>query len=824
MSDRDEDELSTKKRRSRACDQCRKRKVRCDGSEEEGKSCSTCAAFKSKCTYTATTEMRKKRYVEDEYVRALESEVMKLRLTVRQLQSRLTELERPHVAIASTTSSPTFSDPPPTIDISVKQEETGEDEGLVEGLKYMILDERRVHFMGRSSSFPLMKAAMKMKQELVKDNTSPLLNGGYHPLMPSKRRPEFWISTMDFIPPELPYTDFPEPSLMNDLLDNYFQKIHRNFPLLHRPTFLQNIASGLHLIDEGFGATVLLVCALGARFSYNPAALMPGLTSWHWAGWRWFQQVRAMRKLIPLTMTTLYDLQVAALAGAYVAVLSMPQSNYAIMGYAVRLAQDLGAHRRVAYEPEPTVEGELRKRAFWCLLVMDRGACSNLGRPCDVKDEDFDIGYPIECDDEYWVTDDPQRAFKQPVGQPSTVAYFNCALKLERIHVHTLRTIYSPQGAKSLSDPERAQQIVAELDSELNQWVDSIPEHLRYDPNREDVPFAGQSASLHASYHSLRIFIHRPFIMTPRRHVPLPFPSLAICTNAARSCIQVLDRYFTLSGQALVFRYHLTSLFSSVIILLLHVWSETQSGSTTDVTKELEYVHKALRIFKDLEERWNVAGQFWDIIHDLMTAVEATQNGSACGVHEHRQDDDIVPAHDVYLTSQMPVQQPSADVPPTYDNDVQQQLRTVADLPDYPQANLDYAPPPRVDGSSRPSRLPNSQSPGSNSFWHDLQAQQEMDAQGQFGPLPPLNSACTPDPDLDAIFADLLPSLSHEGPFAAMARGMPHNFAPGQLFGRAGGGVPEGQPYEHSGGFMDTRFVSPGMPSVWGAGTQGSSL
>ncbi|EKM58699.1 uncharacterized protein PHACADRAFT_253186 [Phanerochaete carnosa HHB-10118-sp] len=741
-----------------------------------------------------------------------------------QLQSRLAELERPHVTSASISNSSTYSpsgDPPSATNVSVKQEETGEDEGLVEGFKYIVIDEKRVRFMGRSSNFPLMKAAMKMKQELAKDSGSPLLSGGYNPLMPSKRRPEFWLSIMDFIPPELPYTDFPEPSLMNALLDNYFQDIHRNFPLLHRPTFLQNIASGLHLIDEGFGATMLLVCALSARFSYNPAALTPGLASWQWAGWQWFQQVRAMRKLIPLTATTLYDLQVAALGGAYVAALSMPQSNYAVIGCGLRLAQDLGAHRQMAYGPEPTVEGELRKRAFWCLLAMDRGMCSILGRPCDVQDEDFDVDYPIECDDEYWVTEDPQKAFKQPVGRPSTVAHFNCAMRLERIHAHVLRTIYSPQGAKSLSDPERAQQIVAELDSELNQWVDSIPEHLIYDPSREDVPFAGQSASLHASYHSLRIFIHRPFIMTPQRRVPLPFPSLEICTNAARLCIQALDRYFALSGQALVFRYHLASLFSSVIILLLHVWSETQSGSATNVTKELEHVHKALRIFKDLEERWSVAGRFWDIIHDLMTAVESIQNGSACGMHEHRQDDGIVPAHDICSAS---LTQRSANVPPTYDNGVQQQPLIAANPPNYSQANFNYAPPPRVYGSSGSSMLPSSDAFDSDSFWHDPPTQQQMDAQGQFGSLPPLNGAYTPNPDLDAIFADLLPTLSREDPFATMARGMPQYFGSGQLFegvGPGGGGGSGGQPHVHSGGFVDTGFVTPGMPYAWGAGTQG---
>lgn len=65
-----------------------------------------------------------------------------------------------------------------------------------------------------------------------------------------------------------------------------------------------------------------------------------------------------------------------------------------------------------------------------------------------------------------------------------------------------------------------------------------------------------QSTSLFAAYHAIRIIIHRPFIPMPRKPSPLPFPSLAICTNAARSCIQVLDRYFARFGPVFVHNHH----------------------------------------------------------------------------------------------------------------------------------------------------------------------------------------------------------------------------------------------------------------------------
>lgn len=98
---------------------------------------------------------------------------------------------------------------------------------------------------------------------------------------------------------------------MNELVEKYFELHHPMFPLLHHPTFEQGIRTGLHTRDEGFGATVLLVCAIASKLSEDPAVLPSGTHSRHWAGWQWFEQVCLRRKLIALASPTLYDLQIA---------------------------------------------------------------------------------------------------------------------------------------------------------------------------------------------------------------------------------------------------------------------------------------------------------------------------------------------------------------------------------------------------------------------------------------------------------------------------------------------------------------------------------
>lgn len=132
---------------------------------------------------------------------------------------------------------------------------------------------------------------------------------------------------------------------------------------------------------------------------------------------------------------------------------------------------------------------------------------------------------------------------------------------------------------------------------------------VRWDPNREDPKFFNQSVVLWTAYYHTQILIHRPFIPSPSRPSPLSFPSLAICTNAARSCIHVVDMQYQ--------KYPMTSpqvqmaVFTSGIVLLLSIWGGKRSGLTTDPNKEMVDVHKCMAVLKGCEGIWHSAGRLW---------------------------------------------------------------------------------------------------------------------------------------------------------------------------------------------------------------------
>ncbi|KAJ7925130.1 fungal-specific transcription factor domain-containing protein [Mycena leptocephala] len=354
---------------------------------------------------------------------------------------------------------------------------------LTEDFQNLSIVQARHRFHGKSSGAMLVKAAVQLR-EGYEDKDIPW----------SSRRMHYW--TYNPVKYRIPHVGpfvFPDSDLLSTLIDLYFVNKNLYFPVLHRPTFERSIADGLHTRDASFGAIVILVCAIGSRFSNDVRVCPPGAEPLR-CGWEFFDQLPLQLDHV-LEPPTLYHLQFYCLATSFLE-FSAPTACWPLIGIGLRLAQDVGAHRQRESGFRPTVESELWKRGFWVLVSFDRLVSMALGRSCATHSEDLDAELPIECDDEFWENEDPTKAFVQPEGKPSRITFFNCYLRLNNILAFCLKLLYSLNKTKKLlahRDPDWEEHIVAEIDSALNGWVDSIPPHLRWDPNRRDEAFFDQS-------------------------------------------------------------------------------------------------------------------------------------------------------------------------------------------------------------------------------------------------------------------------------------------------------------------------------------------
>ncbi|KAE9391079.1 hypothetical protein BT96DRAFT_888853 [Gymnopus androsaceus JB14] len=479
------------------------------------------------------------------------------------------------------------------------------------------------HF-GKSSNMMMMKTAVMIKEEILGERLH---------ADSASRRMEFWTShPWERVPKHLhrPLT-FPEDDLLRSLCDLYFIHVHPYIPLMYQVQFEKAISDGLHLQDRKFGLVVLGVCAVASKFSDDPRNLVDGTSNEHSLGWRWYEQTSFLRGSF-LEPPSLYDLQCCCLSALYLMGTSVSDSMWVIVGLGIRLAKDMGLHRKKKRRPglerpsaKRTVQSELCTRVFWVLLNFDIILSIAFGRPRATTSDDFDLELPIECDEIYWETEDPEKAFVQPPGVPSRLSFFIFHCKLLEIAGFAQRALFSVNRSKfwkkiGNETSNWEQKAVIELDSALNEWFSSVPEHLKWDPNGENNIFFRQSSILQTVFYWAQLQVHglfvhaRPGQSNSILRQPSNSPSLVICCNAARCCIKILDIQHRLH-----MRHHiifLAPVFSCAIILYLQAARRRQF---TDVSKDLQDVYRCLQIISFYDKRYQSAGRLYDVLSSMLS-------------------------------------------------------------------------------------------------------------------------------------------------------------------------------------------------------------
>src|SRR6201989_3392952 len=99
------------------------------------------------------------------------------------------------------------------------------------------------------------------------------------------------------------------------------------------------------------------------------------------------------------------------------------------------------------------------------------------------------------------------------------------------------------------------------------------------------------------TYHYVQITIPRPFIpvlATSNKSSPLGFPSLAICTNAARAASHVLEAMAASDAEITPFVYVIA--FTVGTILIISIWGVKKNKLKVDLSSQMADVHRCIRV------------------------------------------------------------------------------------------------------------------------------------------------------------------------------------------------------------------------------------
>ncbi|WVQ76607.1 hypothetical protein IAR50_006280 [Cryptococcus sp. DSM 104548] len=681
----------------RACDACRRKKIRCErsmSSSSANAKCAHCDRFAYGCTYLEESTRRKS--PTKAYVRMLEQRCSRLEMMLQEvypdinlddfvgpsleLESFDLESYQEELRALSIPDYPTLKSlhpiPPPlprplspqrtnTLKDSVSLikesggdrydeeiEHTSDDSAAVaSSLRKLKIHQVQWRHHGRASGAHLVCHYQDLKQEAGE-------SGNIFETLSRNKREDFWqvpewelfVSEVGQNP--LDYSIWPEKGLDQQLINAYFDHVNIILPLLNRPLFQREYDTGLFKTQQRFGRVCLLIFACGARF-YNATETFwpPELSSargrsrdydsqWlpYSAGWKYLRMALRMGHN-PLHMPDLHELQSQVLICCFIQASTTPQMSAHLAGSALRSSQELGIHLSSVLERLEPIERELYKRAFWCLYHQDRYSCAMVGRSVAMADIDLDAPFPEDVDDEYWAIDG-RASFRQPVGKVSKVAMFIQLLKLDQILGKVLQLLYSARQGRGRRATNRASAI--ELDSALEQWADNVPDTLRWDASRSNFTLFQQTSCIWAYHGFVKMLIHRNFI-PPKRKVATTdqLSSLASCVTAALSVCSISQAVLQRGrqeccqpGHSLDVSFKIPSWLAG-IILLVSIYSVEQTA--VERQRAEEGIRACLAASRELEVIWKQGGKVSDFLAQFLIEAE-TLNGKRLEVSNTRKD------------------------------------------------------------------------------------------------------------------------------------------------------------------------------------------
>ncbi|KAI8625154.1 N-terminal binuclear Zn cluster-containing protein [Xylariaceae sp. FL1651] len=587
------DDVNEAKRRriARACDMCRKKKIKCDGKLP---ACTHCINYKTDCVFT---QVEKKRSPPKgaKYIEGLENRLGRMESLLRlsgllgdddeatdlaTLEKRLAEKHQQskhasHISQASqsnptspsqATSAPdgfestpqsALTSPEPTREREFKRDHSpppdAKSEEEVAALSEMMCslvtnNQGETRYIGSSSGFSIFSPkGIQWVNERTGDTSFQRMISevSIDDHKWTQWKPEVF-SDLFRRPVFRPLP--PKPEALS-LLKDFFENFNCIFPLFHQPTFM-------HLVErqyssnpyEGSGWWASLNCVFAIAHRLR---VMSNLVPAEEDEKAWAYIKNAMGVFTELTMRNTDLLSVQALLGIalFMQGTPNPQPSFLLVAAAIRLSHSIGLHKRgTGFNLNP-IEIEQRKRVFWIAYMLDKDLCLRSGRPPAQDDDDMNVELP-DADPADHIGNIPLANGKGKMN------LFRVMCELAVIQSRIYKKLYSTKATK-LSDGELLQTI-GELDKELETWKDNID--IDYRPEHEikasHTPLILHIVMLHFSYYNALTTIHRMSIhhgfwtsrlanfaiqgLNARPLNPRVFSSAALCASAARATISLL--------------------------------------------------------------------------------------------------------------------------------------------------------------------------------------------------------------------------------------------------------------------------------------------
>lgn len=687
FDDKQDEQGDPKRRRiAKACDACRKKKIKCDGQQPK---CGHCQNYKTDCVFT---HVEKKRNPPKgaKYIEGLENRLGRMEkllklsgllsedevngVDLKTLEQRLAQQSSPQMSDRSQRSnsypnqlshqnshsghgSPNGLDYMPSpqsrdssratsepregviLEANQKKFNTDDVEQLSDLMCSLVTNNcGDTKFIGSSSGFSILspKGIQWVNEKTGDDSFQKMISyAAVNNTMWHHWRPDVFGDIFARRGP----TRLPPKDETVSLVKEFFESFNIVFPLFHEPTFwwlVEKQYSNDPYEGSGWWASLNVALAIAYRIRVVKNLSLGDDDN---KAWSHFRNCLAVHSELTLRNTDLLSVQALIGMSLFMQGTPNPQPSFSLIGAAIRLMHSIGLHKRSSGFGLNKMEVEQRKRVFWIGYMIDTEQSLRSGRPPLQDDNDWNVALPAE------EPEDGVGVVSTDTGEKINLFRKLCEFALISSKVYD--RLYSVKASKQ-SDGELLNTI-GELDRELEEWKDSFPQDFRpeHEPKSRDHALMLQMVTIHFGYYNCLTTIHRmsvhhgywtsrlsDYAINGRNVKPLNprvYSSAALVVQAARASINLI-KYIPQGDYACVWLI-LYYPVSSLITLFANILQNPQDPRARADLKLMSVVVNFLsRICLEEETKsmrlmYSVTKEFERIANVVLNKAEREMNG-----------------------------------------------------------------------------------------------------------------------------------------------------------------------------------------------------
>ncbi|KAH6644375.1 fungal-specific transcription factor domain-containing protein [Boeremia exigua] len=347
-----------------------------------------------------------------------------------------------------------------------------------------------------------------------------------------------------------PY-ELPDPEIAERLLECYLSTVHNSFPIVpssfedqvRRFTFSLK-QNRVFRVPDRWRALLNLVFAIGAKYSHLIGYEWQGPDRDHLVYMTRASRLLGMNDVVALTSEPdLTLVQATAVFSLYFLVIGHVSRAWLTIGIAIRIAMSLGLHLRNEVPGADSSKKETLVRTWWSLHSIECLVSSITGRPPTIPIEDSTVPLPKGLKAEsHPVTKRPssnQDQLPPPEGKLRTSSstgmddYLSSTLNIAILTQKALSGLYAPRTA--VQSWQEIQTRIKNLLQDLEDWS-RLALNGSHAPGSEQLEREYMLLQMH--YWSTKILITRPCLCRTERRIKNQSDASAIFNSEmAKACV-----------------------------------------------------------------------------------------------------------------------------------------------------------------------------------------------------------------------------------------------------------------------------------------------